>query len=44
VNVFGLEGRSAKERQAAIVRVVGALREFDRNARSIDVAIGRPSA
>jgi hypothetical protein len=40
VHLGGLEGWSARERQAAVVRVVGALREFDRAARSIDVAVG----
>lgn len=39
VRVAGLGGRSASERGAAVVRVVGALREFDRAARTIDVEL-----
>ena len=40
VRVSGLEHRTTAERQAAIVRIVGALREFDRAARTIDVELG----
>jgi hypothetical protein len=39
VRVMGLEDATRQERQAAVVRVVGALRQFDRAARTIDVAI-----
>lgn len=40
VRVAGLERRTTAERQAAVVRIVGALREFDRAARTIDVELG----
>jgi len=40
VEVMGLGDATRDERQAAVVRVVGALRQFDRSARSIDVIIG----
>ena len=39
VRVAGLERRTTAERQAAVVRIAGALREFDRAARTIDVEL-----
>jgi hypothetical protein len=39
VRVAGLEDATRQERQTAVVRIVGALRQFDRAARTIDVAI-----
>jgi hypothetical protein len=43
VKVAGLEQRTTAERQAAVVRIVGALRELDHAARSIDVELVEPS-
>lgn len=39
VRVAGLDDATHRERQIAVVRIVGALREFDRAARTIDVDI-----
>jgi hypothetical protein len=39
VRVAGLDGLTRQARQAAVVRVVGALHELDGSARSIDVVI-----
>ena len=39
VRVAGLGGRSAGERQAAAVRILGALHHIDRAARTIDVVL-----
>jgi hypothetical protein len=40
VHVTGLDEATHEERQAAVVRIVGALRAFDRAARTIDVVVG----
>jgi hypothetical protein len=39
VGIAGLDDATRQERQTAVVRVVGALRQLDRTARTIDVAI-----
>jgi hypothetical protein len=39
VRVMGLGDATRQERQTAVVRVVGALRRFDRYARAIDVVV-----
>ena len=39
VRIAGLTGVTHQERQTAVVRIVGALREFDRAARTIDVSM-----
>jgi hypothetical protein len=39
VRVAGLERRTARERQAAVVRVTAALRGLDRGTRAIDVVL-----
>jgi hypothetical protein len=39
VHVDGLTGVSHQERQAVVVRIVGALRHFRRTASNIDVVI-----
>jgi len=39
VRVAGLDDATRKERRSAVVRIVGALRQFDRDARTIDVVI-----
>ena len=40
VQVDGLDDWTASERQAAMVRIAGALREYDRSARTIDIGFG----
>ena len=44
VRVDGLDGANSRERQAAAARIVGALRTFDRGARTIDVEFRDASA
>jgi hypothetical protein len=39
VRVAGIDDATRQERQTAVVRIVGALRQLDRAARTIDVAI-----
>jgi hypothetical protein len=39
VTVAGLDDATRQERRTAVVRIVGALRQFDRAARTIDVAV-----
>ena len=40
VQVIRPRRRDRRERQTAVVRIVGALRHFDRDARTIDVVVG----
>jgi hypothetical protein len=40
VRVDGLDGVNSRECRAAVARIVGALRTFDRDARTIDVVVG----
>jgi hypothetical protein len=40
VHVDGLDHWTPAEQQAAIVRIAGALRAYDRSARTIDIAFG----
>jgi hypothetical protein len=44
VRVAGLEARTDQERRAAVVRIVGAMRELDSSARAIDVVLAEASA
>lgn len=39
VRVTGLDDASRQERQTAVVRIMGVLREFDRAAQTIDVVV-----
>jgi hypothetical protein len=39
VRVTGLDDATRRERQTAVVRIVGALRRLDRAARTIDVVL-----
>jgi hypothetical protein len=44
VSVRGLEAATHHQRQVTVVRIVGALRAYDRSARTIDVEIDEGSA
>ena len=44
VHVVGLDGLTAHDRQAAVLRILAALRVFDRSARTVDVVVGEAQA
>ena len=39
VRIAGLDNLTRQERRTAVVRIVGALRQLDRDARTIDVVV-----
>jgi hypothetical protein len=43
VSVSGLEGLASRRREAAVVRMLAKLREFDSTARGIDVVLTSPT-